>query len=77
MKPQILYFYAGLALAAFFILVYLLHANSNWQAFFDAAAVFLPMALGLILAALLLFAGIYLMIKGFNQGKEKKHVRYL
>lgn len=77
MKPQTLYFYASLALAAFFTLIYLLHANSNWQAFFNAATVFLPMALGLFFAALLLFAGIYLMIKGFNQGKEKKHVRYL
>jgi len=77
MKSQSLYFYASLTLAAFFILVYLLYSNLKWLAFFDAAAIFLPTAVGLISAAILLFTGIYLVIKGLNQGKEKKHVRYL
>jgi glucose uptake protein GlcU len=74
---RMLYFYAGLTFLAFFLVIYLLHTNLNWQAFFDAATAFLPMALGLTLAAILLFTGIYLLTKGRNQGKDKKHVRYL
>ncbi len=71
MKTQILYFYAGLTLAAFFTTVYLLYSNLKWDDFFDIAGMFLPMAMGLIFSASLLFAGIYLIIKGINQAKEK------
>jgi predicted membrane protein len=48
-----------------------------WSEFFASAAIFLPIAVGIIISAILLFMGIYLMIKGINHGKEKKHVRYL
>jgi|GEM_PF-2433124 len=75
--PKTLYFFSILMLLSFLILTYFFYPLVLWSEFFAAAAIFLPIAVGIIISAILLFMGIYLMIKGINHGKEKKHVRYL
>jgi len=75
--PKTLYFFSFLMLLGFLILTYFFYPRVLWSEFFASAAIFLPIAVGIIISAILLFLGIYLMIKGINHGKEKKHVRYL
>jgi hypothetical protein len=75
--PKTLYFFSILMLLGFLILTYFFYPRVLWNEFFASAAIFLPIAVGIIISAILLFLGIYLMIKGINHGKEKKHVRYL
>jgi uncharacterized membrane protein (DUF2068 family) len=75
--PASLSFFSVLSLLGFLILTYSFYPHVNWNEFFAAAAIFLPIAVGALIAAILLFLGIYLVIKAINYGKEKKHVRYL
>ena len=75
--PKILYFFSILMLLGFLILTYFFYPSVLWSEFFASAAIFLPIAVGIIISAILLFMGIYLMMKGINHGKKKKHVRYL
>ncbi|GGH19434.1 hypothetical protein [Pedobacter zeae] len=73
-----LYFFAAfLILLSFLLLVFFFYLHINWNEFFNAAIIFLPIAAGMFIAAVLLFTGIYLVIKGINRGKEKTHIRYL
>jgi len=71
-----LYICSFLTLAAFLMLTCFYYPLINWNDFFAAASLFLPVATGLLVSALLLFLGIYLAIKAINHRKEKKHVRY-
>jgi predicted membrane protein len=75
--PGTLYFFSVLTLLGFLIFTYFFYPRVNWSRFLAAAGVFLPIAVGITIAAILLFLGIYLVIKGINHRKEKKHVRYL
>jgi len=75
--PRTLYFLSTLTLSAFLILAYFFYPRVHWIEFFNAASIFLPVAIGVLIAASLLLIGIYLLIKGINYRKEKKHVRYL
>ncbi|KRT14815.1 hypothetical protein ASU31_18110 [Pedobacter ginsenosidimutans] len=75
--PKTLYFFSILMLLGFLILTYFFYPRVLWSEFLASAAIFLPIAVGIIILAILLFLGIYLMIKGINHGKKKKHVRYL
>ena len=75
--PGILYFFSVLTLLGFLVLTCFFYPRINWNAFFAAAGIFLPIVIGAAIAAILLFLGIYLAIKAINHGKEKKHVRYL
>ncbi|MBO9675022.1 MAG: hypothetical protein J7577_16360 [Sphingobacteriaceae bacterium] len=70
------YFFATLLLLGFLLLTFFFYLRINWSEFFSAAVIFLPIAAGMLIAAILLFAGIYLVIKGINHGKEKTHIRY-
>jgi predicted membrane protein len=75
--PASLSFFSVLSLLGFLILTYSFYPRVNWNEFFAAAGIFLPIIIGVAIAAILLFLGIYLLIKAINHGKEKKHVRYL
>ncbi|MBB6239822.1 putative membrane protein [Pedobacter sp. AK013] len=75
--PKTLYFFSTLILLGFLIFTYFFYSRVNWSRFFAAAGIFLPTAVGISIAIILLFLGIYLAIKGLNHSKEKKHVRYL
>ncbi|WP_316845958.1 hypothetical protein [Pedobacter psychrodurus] len=75
--PGTLYFFSVLTLLGSLILTYIFYPRVNWNEFFAAAGIFLPIIIGVAIAAILLFLGIYLLIKAINHGKEKKHVRYL
>ncbi|MDQ0638071.1 putative membrane protein [Pedobacter sp. W3I1] len=75
--PKTLYFFSILMLLGFLILTYFFYPRVLWREFFASAAIFLPIAIGIIISAILLFLGIHLMIKGINHGKKKKHIRYL
>ncbi|MFD2583828.1 hypothetical protein ACFSR6_15110 [Pedobacter vanadiisoli] len=75
--PRTCYFFATLILLGFLLLTFFVYLRVNWNEFFNAAVIFLPVATGILVAAILLFMGIYLIIKGINLGKEKTHIRYL
>ena len=77
LKPPLLYFLCSLLMISFALIMYFLFSGMDWGRFFDAASIFLPIVIGLLLSLVIFLIAIYIFRKAFFFNRKKEHIRYL